>query len=64
MNEILNPFKKISNFLICFYKMIADTVKDILFLEMKLWLICIKGIHNTIHVFKICKMRSLKLNLT
>ena len=31
MNEIINPFKKISNFLICFYKMIADIVKDILF---------------------------------
>ena len=27
MNEIINPFKKIRNFLICFYKMIAYTVK-------------------------------------
>ena len=60
MNKIMNPFRKIRNLLICFYKMIANTVEDILFFKIKLWLICIKGIRNATHVFKIHKMRFLK----
>ena len=47
MNEIINPFKKIKNFLICFYKMIAYTVKGYIVFIDEIMINCMKGIHNT-----------------